>query len=84
MRHSGARRPTLDVCRPRAYAHLLGPTHHQVMHRYMMLSAICIKGTVEELEAYARSVSEGYRPPIDAKWPPELRTLIEVRGHEAI
>ena len=48
------------------------------MHRYMMLSAICIRGTVDELETYARSVSEGYRPPIDKKWPDALCSLISV------
>lgn len=27
---------------------------YEVMHRYMTLSAICLKGTTEELEEYAR------------------------------
>jgi len=52
---------------------------YEVVHRYMTLSAICIKGTVDELEAYATRVSRGYRPPIDKKFPEELRKLIDVR-----
>lgn len=50
------------------------------MHRYMMISAACPKGTMQELEQYARSVADGYRPPLLDKWPPELRSLIAVRG----
>ena len=48
------------------------------MHRYITLTAICIRGTVDELETYAHSVSQGYRPPISKKWPEDLRTLISV------
>ncbi len=46
------------------------------MHRYMMLSAICVRGVVQELEAYATRVSQGYRPPTDTKIPLEVRQLI--------
>ncbi len=53
------------------------PPRPQVMHRYMMMSAICVKGVVAELEAYASKVAKGYRPPIDAKFPEELRKLID-------
>ena len=31
-----------------------GVMMYEVIHRYMTLSAICRKGTVEELEEYAR------------------------------
>lgn len=50
----------------------------QVLHRYIVLTAISRMGTVEELEAYARSVADGYRPPIHGNWPKDVKDLIRV------
>lgn len=50
---------------------------YEVIHKYMMFFAISMEGTEEELEVYAKRVSEGYRPPIHADYPNELKSLIE-------
>jgi hypothetical protein len=39
----------------------------------MMLMAISVAGTEEEIEAYAERVASGYRPPIADNFPLELR-----------
>ena len=36
----------------------------------------------EELEAYVARVSTGYRPPLDARWPEDLRSLIADCWHQ--
>jgi hypothetical protein len=46
----------------------------------MMLSAVCTTGTEAEIEAYARSVADGYRPPIHDHWPQPVKDLIRVGG----
>ncbi|KIY96238.1 Dual specificity protein kinase shkE [Monoraphidium neglectum] len=49
---------------------------YEVLHKYMMLSAVCTTGTEAEIEAYARSVADGYRPPIHDHWPQPVKDLI--------
>lgn len=54
-----------------------GVMMYETFYRYMMLSAISIQGTVEELERYAARVSEGYRPPLkEGLLPPEVDHII--------
>lgn len=52
---------------------------YEVLQRYIMLSAVAVRGTYEELEAYCARVADGYRPPLHTKWPPSMAKLIQVR-----
>lgn len=49
------------------------------MHKYMMLTAVCTTGTEAEIEAYAQSVADGYRPPVHDHWPEALKSVLNVR-----
>jgi mitogen-activated protein kinase kinase kinase 7 len=51
---------------------------YEILQRYIMLSAVAVRGTYEELEAYCARVADGYRPPLHAKWPPSIVKLIQV------
>lgn len=53
-----------------------GVIMYEVLHKYMMLSIICVTGTESDVEAYAQSVSNGYRPPIHDHWPQPVKDLI--------
>ena len=44
--------------------------------RYVMLAAISIVGTVDELENYATRIAAGYRPPMNDDLPAELVSLL--------
>jgi mitogen-activated protein kinase kinase kinase 7 len=52
---------------------------YEVMHRYIMLSAISVLGTYEELEEYAARVAAGYRPPLHSNLPASITSIIQVR-----
>lgn len=39
-------------------------------------------GSVAEIEMYASRVSNGFRPPLDPRWPEPLRTLISDCWHQ--
>lgn len=52
---------------------------YEILQRYIMLSAVAVRGTYEELEAYCARVANGYRPPLHASWPASVSKLIEVR-----
>lgn len=54
-----------------------GTMMYEVLQRYIMLSAVAVRGTYEELEAYCARVADGYRPPLHAKWPPSIVKLIQ-------
>lgn len=49
---------------------------YEVLQRYIMLSAVAVAGTYEELEGYCARVAGGYRPPLHDKWPPKLTKLL--------
>ncbi len=49
---------------------------YELFSRYLTVFAVSHSGTEEELEAYARRVSVGYRPPLRPQWPPEVSSLI--------
>mmetsp|Transcript_13051 Transcript_13051/g.37913 ORF Transcript_13051/g.37913 Transcript_13051/m.37913 type:complete len:497 (-) Transcript_13051:1501-2991(-) len=49
---------------------------YEMVHKYMMVFAITLKGTEEEIEAYARKVSNGYRPPIRETLPESIKGVI--------
>lgn len=51
---------------------------YEVLQRYIMLSAVAVRGTYEELEAYCARVADGYRPPLHKKWPESVSKLIQV------
>lgn len=51
---------------------------YEVLQRYIMLSAVAVAGTYEELEGYCARVAGGYRPPLHDKWPPKLTKLLLV------
>lgn len=51
---------------------------YEVLQRYIMLSAVAVRGTYEELEAYCARVADGYRPPLHSKWPAAVSKLIQV------
>lgn len=51
---------------------------YEVLQRYIMLSAVAVRGTYEELEAYCARVAAGYRPPLHDKWPISVSKLIQV------
>jgi hypothetical protein len=55
-----------------------GVMMYEVMHRYIMLSAVSIQGTYEELEQYAARVAAGYRPPLHTNMPPSITSIIQV------
>ena len=55
-----------------------GVMMYEVLQRYIMLSAVAVRGTYEELEAYCARVARGYRPPLHEKWPASVARLIEV------
>lgn len=50
---------------------------YELFQSYMMLCAISIQGTPEEVELYAEKVSEGYRPTMHSWLPQSLRDLID-------
>ncbi|KAF8055751.1 splA [Scenedesmus sp. PABB004] len=49
----------------------------EVMQKYIMLSAVAVKGTYEELIEYAARVAAGFRPPLHDSWPTSIRGIIE-------
>uniref|UniRef100_A0A7S3VR62 Protein kinase domain-containing protein n=1 Tax=Dunaliella tertiolecta TaxID=3047 RepID=A0A7S3VR62_DUNTE len=53
-----------------------GVMMYELFHRYLMICAISNAGTLEEIVNYARQISNGYRPPIGERWPPEFRKLL--------
>jgi hypothetical protein len=55
-----------------------GVMAYEVMHRYIMLSAISVLGSYEELEAYAARVAAGYRPPLHGNLPASITSIIQV------
>ncbi|KAJ9520847.1 hypothetical protein QJQ45_014048, partial [Haematococcus lacustris] len=50
---------------------------YELFHRYLMLHAISLEGTDEEVEAYAERVSNGFRPPIAPHLGPEFQSLLQ-------
>ncbi|WIA16106.1 hypothetical protein OEZ85_012827 [Tetradesmus obliquus] len=54
-----------------------GVMMYEVMHRYIMLSAVSVNGTYEELEQYAARVAAGYRPPLHDTMPTSITSVIE-------
>jgi hypothetical protein len=55
-----------------------GVMAYEVMHRYIMLSAISVLGSYEELEAYTARVAAGYRPPLHGNLPASITSIIQV------
>eukprot|EP00878_Enallax_costatus_P022758 GHUV01024165.1.p1 GENE.GHUV01024165.1~~GHUV01024165.1.p1 ORF type:complete len:396 (+),score=103.79 GHUV01024165.1:320-1507(+) len=51
---------------------------YEILQQYIMLMAVSVRGTYEELEAYAARVAGGYRPPVLEKWPAEVSSVIKV------
>lgn len=51
---------------------------YEIMQQYIVLLAVSVQGTYEELEEYCARVAGGYRPPLLEKWPPELISVITV------
>lgn len=51
---------------------------YEVLQRYIMLSAVAVAGTYEELERYCARVAGGYRPVLHTKWPASVSKLIQV------
>ncbi|KAI8476817.1 MAG: kinase-like domain-containing protein [Monoraphidium minutum] len=49
---------------------------YEVMQRYVMFSAVSIRGDYEELVEYCGRVAEGYRPPLHTTWPPSVASVI--------
>jgi mitogen-activated protein kinase kinase kinase 7 len=66
------------MCAPQADVFSFGIMMYEVMQRYIMLSAVAVRGTYNELEAYCARVADGYRPPLHSKWPATLSKLIQV------
>jgi mitogen-activated protein kinase kinase kinase 7 len=60
-----------------------GVMMYEVMHRYIMLSAIANKGTYEELEQYAARVTAGYRPPLHSNLPASVTSIIQVNSRSS-
>lgn len=56
-----------------------GVMFFELLQKYIVLSAIAIRGTFDEIEAYAARVAAGYRPPLHSYWSDELKQLIQVR-----
>uniref|UniRef100_A0A383VIX9 Protein kinase domain-containing protein n=1 Tax=Tetradesmus obliquus TaxID=3088 RepID=A0A383VIX9_TETOB len=54
-----------------------GVMMYEVMHRYIMLSAVSVNGTYEELEQYAARVAAGYRPPLHSNIPVSITSIIQ-------
>lgn len=71
--------PTHDPACLQADVFSFGIMVYEVLQRYIMLSAVAVRGTYEELEAYCARVADGYRPPLHTKWPPSMAKLIQVR-----
>jgi hypothetical protein len=53
---------------------------YEIIHQYIMLNAVSVRGTYEELEEYCARVAAGYRPPLHTYWPEPLKQLIEVHN----
>mmetsp|Transcript_29799 Transcript_29799/g.77235 ORF Transcript_29799/g.77235 Transcript_29799/m.77235 type:complete len:526 (-) Transcript_29799:1278-2855(-) len=51
-----------------------GVMMYELFHRYLMVCAI--SGTGDTPSDYAQQISDGYRPPIGEKWPPEFCKLL--------
>lgn len=66
------------VCVLQADVFSFGIMMYEVLQRYIMLSAVAVRGTYDELEAYCARVADGYRPPLHSKWPAALSKLIQV------
>lgn len=67
------------VCVLQADVFSFGIIMYEVLQRYIVLSAVAVAGTYEELEGYCARVAGGYRPPLHAKWPVSVAKLIQVR-----
>eukprot|EP00879_Flechtneria_rotunda_P007275 GHRR01007632.1.p2 GENE.GHRR01007632.1~~GHRR01007632.1.p2 ORF type:complete len:166 (+),score=48.43 GHRR01007632.1:1449-1946(+) len=50
---------------------------YEVLHCYVMLSAVSVAGTYEELEEYCAGVAAGYRPPLHDDWPESISSIIK-------
>ncbi|KAF5827937.1 kinase-like domain-containing protein [Dunaliella salina] len=53
-----------------------GVMMYELFHRYLMVCTISNAGSAKEVVGYVRKVSNGYRPPIGERWPPEFRKLL--------
>jgi hypothetical protein len=65
-------------CCPQADVFSYGVMMYEVMHRYIMLSAVSVAGTYEELEEYTARVAAGYRPPLHSNMPASITSIIQV------
>lgn len=54
---------------------------YELLHKYMMVFAVSVKGTEAEIEAYAAGIAGGYRPPIMDAMQPELKGIISDAWH---
>lgn len=50
---------------------------YELTHKYMMVFAVSVSGTEEEIMRYAHKVSEGFRPTLREDFPPELKSIIK-------
>lgn len=71
------------VADPQADVFSFGIMMYEIMHQYIMLMAVSVRGTYDELEAYCARVAGGYRPPLQDKWPEAVNSIIQV-GVDAI
>ena len=55
---------------------------YELTHKYMMVFAVSVTGTEEEIMRYAHKVSEGFRPTLREDFPPELKSIIQDTWHE--
>ena len=55
---------------------------YELCHKYMMIFAISVTGTEEEIMRYAQRVSQGFRPTLREDFPAELKSIIQEAWHE--
>ncbi|GAX84910.1 hypothetical protein CEUSTIGMA_g12331.t1 [Chlamydomonas eustigma] len=49
---------------------------YELLHKYMMIFAVSVGGTADEIERYAERVAEGYRPTLNNNFPAEVLSII--------
>lgn len=53
-----------------------GMVFYELMRKYLLLCFVYLEGSMDEVEIYAETVAEGFRPPVPKAWPEEVKVLI--------
>lgn len=53
-----------------------GMVFYELMRKYLLLCFVYLEGSMDEVEIYAETVADGFRPPVPKAWPEEVKVLI--------